>query len=102
MKTLITGAYGFDFLNAGDVGIASLLPDIKGTGVSNKSYTYLAAGKLIIVIMDKDTEIALMVKENNVDWVVNPDNFSELSNLIIQLKNDRRQIKENLQPLVYV
>lgn len=57
-----------EFLNAGDVGIVSLQEGMAGLGVPSKSYNILAAGKPILFIGDKESEIARMINENDVGW----------------------------------
>lgn len=57
-----------DVLNRCDIAIVSLREDIKGLGVPSKSYNILAAGKPILFIGPKDSEIALMIKENNIGF----------------------------------
>lgn len=82
------------FLNAGDIGISSLLPDIMGVGVPSKTYSYMATGKPIIAFMDSDSEIAMMVQEEGNGWVVEPNNPNQLAILLRQLRNDPMQIKK--------
>ena len=76
------------FLNAGDIGVASLLPNIMGVGVPSKSYAYLATEIPILAVMDKDSEVALMVQEHNIGWNAPADNPSNLAELILEIKNN--------------
>lgn len=57
-----------EFLNAGDVGIVSLQEGMAGLGVPSKSYNILAAGKPILFIGDRESEIARMIDEHDVGW----------------------------------
>lgn len=86
--------YAIDFLNAGDIGIVSLLPNMRGTGVPSKTYTYMAAGKSILAIMDEDTEVAQMIKEHQIGWLVNPQEPRKLAELIVYLKNNPQLVRE--------
>ena len=81
------------FLNAGDIGITTLLPNIMGVGVPSKTYSYMAAGKPIMAVMDSDSEIALMIKEEGNGWIVEPNNPEKLALILRQLKDDLMQIK---------
>ena len=56
------------FLNACDVGIVSLNDNMLGLGVPSKSYNIIAAGKPILFLGNKNSEISLMVNENNIGW----------------------------------
>lgn len=76
------------FLNAGDIGITSLLPNIMGAGVPCKTYSYMATGKPIIAVMDQDCEVAMMIQEENNGWIVEPDNPEQLASLLKYLKNN--------------
>ncbi|WP_214721737.1 glycosyltransferase family 4 protein [Exiguobacterium sp. s192] len=54
-----------DVLSGADLFISTLSPRIKGLGVPSKTYSYLAAGKPIIAIMEKGTEIGDLVENEN-------------------------------------
>ena len=70
------------FLNACDVAIVSLDKTMLGLGVPSKTYFNMAAGKPLLYIGDKDSEIGRVVKEEGIGWVVPPAN-SELLTLAI-------------------
>ncbi len=61
-----------DFLNAGDAGLVSLQPGRKGIGIPSKTYTYLAAGKPIIGVVDRDSEVEMLIRETNCGWWIEP------------------------------
>ena len=63
-----------EFLNMCDVALISLSDEIYGLGVPSKSYNIMAAGKPILIIADKDSEISRCVKEYQIGWVVSPNN----------------------------
>lgn len=54
-----------DVLSGADLFISTLSPRIKGLGVPSKTYSYLAAGKPVIAIMEKGTEIGDLVENEN-------------------------------------
>lgn len=56
------------FLNACHIGIIVLSEGMYGLGVPSKTYNILSASKPILFIGDKDSEIYLYIKENNVGW----------------------------------
>ena len=56
------------FLNACDVAIVSLYDTMLGLGVPSKSYNIMAAGKPILYLGNKDGEIGIVVKENEIGW----------------------------------
>lgn len=64
-----------EVLNACDIALVSLRNIIYGLGVPSKSYNILAAGKPILFIGPLKSEIALMIKENNIGFCF--DEFDE-------------------------
>lgn len=71
-----------DFLNASDVSLVTLEQGMYGLGVPSKTYNLLAAGKPILFVGEERSEIGLLVKENNVGWVVEPNNPLKLAKTI--------------------
>jgi len=82
------------FLNAGDVGLVILPPGFKGLGVPSKSYSYMAAGKPLLGIVDHDSEIGLLISEHDVGWQVDPDNVTQCVDRILQLKADVDSVRQ--------
>ncbi|WP_431243060.1 glycosyltransferase family 4 protein [Flavobacterium sp. P21] len=68
-----------DFLNACDVSIVTLSDGMYGLGVPSKSYNIMASDKPLLVIAHEKSEISLCVKENNIGWVVDPEDFNSLA-----------------------
>lgn len=81
-----------DFLNACDVAIITLSDGMYGLGVPSKSYNIMSAGKPILMIGDKRSEIALCIAEYKLGWVVEPNNPVALKNRINRIYNDRKQL----------
>jgi len=67
------------FLNACDVAIVSLASSMYGLGVPSKSYHNMAAGKPLLYIGDKNSEIAQVVQEHKIGWVVPPEDPKQLA-----------------------
>lgn len=63
-----------DFLNCCDIGIVTLSDGMYGLGVPSKSYNIMAAGKPILYIGDKTSEIALCIQEYEIGWIVELNN----------------------------
>ena len=61
-----------DFLNACDVSMISLLPGITGAGVPSRLYNVMAAGKPVIAVAERNSEISLVVEEEGIGWVAPP------------------------------
>lgn len=77
-----------DFLNACDVSIVTLSEGMFGLGVPSKSYNIMAAGKPIIIVADKNSEVSLCVKEFNIGWVVEPNNPKALKDTFLKAYKD--------------
>lgn len=59
-------------LNACDVALVSFVEGMSGVSVPSRMYNILGAGKPIIAIADRDSELAQVVEEARVGWHVRP------------------------------
>lgn len=71
-----------DFLNACDISLVSLAPEMLGLGVPSRTYNILAAGKPVLAVVEPSSEIARMVQEEAVGWVVAPGSPQRLATAI--------------------
>ncbi len=80
-----------NFLNASDVAMISLLPGMTGAGVPSRMYNSMAAGKPIIAITEPESELALVVNEEQIGWVIPPDQPAKLAEVLlnVQMQLDR-------------
>jgi len=74
-------------LSACDFSIVSLADGMLGLGVPSKAYFTMAADRKILGILDKDSEIALTILENNIGVVVPPGDSKSLAAKIVELSN---------------
>ncbi|MEB8262736.1 glycosyltransferase family 4 protein [Mammaliicoccus sciuri] len=74
----LTGTDYSDVLNIAHCCIASLVPEGIGLGVPSKNYGYLAAGKPLIAIMDKETDIVKQLRSYNAGIHVNNHDFQSI------------------------
>lgn len=65
-------------LNAGDVALISFVANMAGISVPSRMYNQMAAGKPIIAVTDDWSELAKVVKEENIGWVVQPGDIEGL------------------------
>jgi len=61
-----------DGLNACDVAIISFCSGMAGISVPSRMYNVLAAGKPILAVCDETSELASVVREENIGWVIPP------------------------------
>ncbi len=73
------------FLNACDVGLVSLVTKMRGVSMPSRTYNILAAGKPILAIVEKDTELSKVIEEESVGWVVPPGDAMILRNKILEI-----------------
>ena len=72
-------------LNAGDIAIVTLAEGMLGLGVPSKAYFSMAANKPILAIMNEQSEVACMIKQYNIGWVVPPEHPELLAKTIIEI-----------------
>jgi colanic acid biosynthesis glycosyl transferase WcaI len=61
-----------DVQNACDLAINTLSSGMSGISVPSRSYNAMAAGKPLLAVCDSDSELAAMVREEDIGWVVPP------------------------------
>ena len=69
-------------LNAGDVAIITFVPGMAGISVPSRMYNCMAAGKPIIAMADEDSELAQVICEEDIGWVVRPGDVTGLHKTI--------------------
>lgn len=62
-QTLLTGC---------DLAVISYLPGMAGVSVPSRMYNIMAAGKPILAVADPNSELAQVVNEERIGWVVAP------------------------------
>ncbi|QUY43019.1 glycosyltransferase family 4 protein [Acaryochloris marina] len=75
-------------LNSCDVGIISFLPGMTGVSVPSRMYNQMAAGKPLIAIADNESELAQVIQEEGIGWLVSPQDDDQLVKLLTQIMND--------------
>jgi glycosyltransferase involved in cell wall biosynthesis len=83
-----------DFLNACDISIISLLPGITGAAVPSRLYNIMAAGKPVISVAGADSEVSLIVREENIGWVVPPGKPEHLSRAVLEAMSDPVRLEQ--------
>ncbi len=76
-----------DFLNSCDVAVITLLPGMAGVSVPSRMYNVLAAGKPIIAAVEDMSEVAYVVREHQVGWVVPPNDSASIVQAIIEARS---------------
>lgn len=71
-----------EVLNDSDISLVTLVKGMYGLGVPSKTYNILAAGKPILYIGEKGTEIWRTVEENNIGYCFEPDDRNGIVGLL--------------------
>ena len=83
-----------NILSASHVHLVSLRAGLEGIAVPCKIYGILAAGRPVIALVPENSEIAMLVREENCGLIVNPADYEGLINAITYLKeNEQERIK---------
>jgi glycosyltransferase involved in cell wall biosynthesis len=82
------------FLQAGDIALLTLSKGMMGAGVPSRLYNYMAAGMPIIAATGAGSESALVVREEQIGWVVDPGDGIGLAEVIREAKRSRAHLRE--------
>ena len=80
------------FLNACDVALVSLVKNMWGVSMPSRTYNILAVGKPILALTEANSEVARVIQEDNLGWVVSPDNPEKLFQTIMEISRNRAQL----------
>lgn len=83
-----------EFLNACDVSILTLVPGMLGLAVPSRTYNLMAAGKPIIALVSDSSEVARVVREEGIGWVVEPGAVEKTVEVIRAAKKSRELLLE--------
>jgi glycosyltransferase involved in cell wall biosynthesis len=82
------------YLNACDISVISFVPGMAGISVPSRMYNVMAAGKPIVAVADESSELALVVKEEKIGWVVPPDKPDLLVSTILEARATPERLEE--------
>ncbi len=82
------------FLNACDVGLVSLVENMRGVAMPSRTYNLLAAGKPILALTEDGSEVARVIEEDKVGWVTPPSEPAKLLQLIYKIFEERKLLDQ--------
>lgn len=82
------------FLNACDVALVSLVDKMWGVSMPSRTYNILAAGKPILALTDINSELARVVKEDEIGWVVRPGDPEALLRAVFEIYDSREMLEK--------
>ena len=80
------------FLNACDVGLVALVKEMWGTAMPSRTYNIMAAGKPILALTDKGSELARVIDEDNIGVHLEPGNAEALKEAILAMYQSRDEL----------
>jgi glycosyltransferase involved in cell wall biosynthesis len=83
-----------DFLLAVDVGVIPYRRNIAGVSIPGQLYDVLAIGRAIIVAAGPNAEAALVIGEEEIGWVVPPEEPAALAEAIARAVRNRAGVAE--------
>lgn len=82
-----------DALNISDCFLVSLTDGLTGLCVPSKTYSYMMAGKPIIAIMGKDSDIVRDLEQSNCGYAMEVGEYSKLVSSVKELHSDSNKRK---------
>ncbi len=80
------------FLNACDVGLVALIKGMWGTAMPSRTYNIMAAGKPILALTDRGSELARVIDENGIGVHLEPGNPEALKEAILAMYQSRDEL----------
>jgi glycosyltransferase involved in cell wall biosynthesis len=81
-------------LNACEVALISFLPGMGGISVPSRMYNVMAAGKPILAVTDEDSELAMVIREEQIGWVIPPGDSNALVDAINEAKSNSGKLRD--------
>jgi glycosyltransferase involved in cell wall biosynthesis len=81
-------------LSIGDVAILAFVPGMCGVSVPSRLYNIMAAGKALIAVADEESEVAQVVREERIGWVVSPEHSERLAEVVLEAFSNRKELEE--------
>jgi len=71
-----------------DIAVISFVPGMAGVSVPSRMYDVIAAGKPILAVADAESELALLIQEEGVGWVVETSMPALIAEAVVNAKSD--------------
>ncbi len=83
-----------ELVGSADVSIISFIAGMSGISVPSRMYNILATGCPLIGVTESDSELALTISDDDLGWIVAPNDASELANLVQSIASQKSLIEE--------
>lgn len=82
------------FLNACDLGLVTLVRGMWGVSVPSRLYNLLAAGKPILGVVEPESEVDLVIREEGVGWSTPPGDVDAFVAAVRDAASDRARLRD--------
>lgn len=82
------------FLNACDVGLVALIKGMWGTAMPSRTYNIMAAGRPVLALTEKGSELAQVIDEDGIGYYVEPGDPEALYQAIVKMYESRAELPE--------
>jgi glycosyltransferase involved in cell wall biosynthesis len=82
------------FLNACDVAVITFKRGMAGVSVPSRMYNILAAGKPIVAVADENSELATLVRDERLGWVVPPGDPNAIVQAVLAARRQPQVLLE--------
>jgi glycosyltransferase involved in cell wall biosynthesis len=83
-----------DSLSACDVAIIAFIKGMSGLSVPSRMYNIMASGRPILAVADADSELARVVREENIGWVIEPGRPDLLVEALCKIRQSLPLLRE--------
>jgi colanic acid biosynthesis glycosyl transferase WcaI len=94
VKTFYSRERQSDVHTACDIAVVSFIPGMVGISVPSRMYNIMAAGKPILAITDPESELAMVVQEENIGWVVTSYQTRDVVDVILAARGNKAMLFE--------
>jgi len=82
-----------DVHNACDIVVISFIPGMAGISVPSRMYNIMAAGKPIIGITDTTSELARVIQEEGIGWVIPSYHAQDVVKVIMAAQKENKELR---------
>jgi len=81
-------------LNACDLAVISFVKGMSGISVPCRMYNIMSVGKPILAVSDRDSELSQVVEEENIGWIVKPEEPDLIAKTIMEANSNRALLSQ--------
>jgi glycosyltransferase involved in cell wall biosynthesis len=75
-----------------DVAVIAFVPKMAGVSVPSRLYNVMASGRPVVAICEQESELAAVVQEENIGWIVDPTDLQGLVRALLDAVERRSDL----------